>query len=105
VGFLHFCFQINIYVVCRWLNPFSFFPFRRYCSSSSHIEKTQTDPKTLTKPHLSHLCETIKKVNKTFYIKGKKIIKELFKKALGQDQGQGQGEVDGDFHQLPAAYC
>jgi hypothetical protein len=30
---------------------------------------------------------------------------EWCNRVAGQDQGQGQGEVDGDFHQLPAAYC
>ena len=39
-----------------------FFLFNRYCSTSSHIEKSQSDPHTLTKTHLSHLCGAIKKV-------------------------------------------
>lgn len=44
-----------------WNRSLFWYCCRRYCSGSSHIEKTQTDPKTLTRPHLSHLCETIKK--------------------------------------------
>ncbi|XP_078378555.1 all trans-polyprenyl-diphosphate synthase PDSS1-like isoform X2 [Oculina patagonica] len=33
----------------------------RYCSTSSHVEKKVNDPQALTKAHLSHLCEAIKK--------------------------------------------
>lgn len=34
---------------------------RRYCSTSPQVEQSESDPQLLTKSHLLHLCETIKK--------------------------------------------
>lgn len=50
-----------LYSALQTWNINSFQHHCRYCSTNPHVEKSQSDPQMLTKGHLSHLCERIKK--------------------------------------------
>ena len=49
------------------------FSFSRFCSSSSPLHISQSDPQVLTETFLSHLCDRIRKV-KSFSFNTKLVI-------------------------------